>query len=249
MRDLTRPRIREKLVSTWQQYELSGLCISIARSLEYRGAQTDAAAVIKLQSDSSDLILEESFERALHDIRNFTPTATPSHFPARYPELASSITSIDLELPLAVSNPEQDESDSQASIQSEKQKQTAGSPDYTLAAHSLKLLSHPHQLDPVVDLAYIPDIEAPDLVTDCSSAASDLLHCWTETFANQPLEEFSMELGQKWDPVGFFPDVRSLADTGPVEILEDWQRHFLDQEHSTFSTLPYQQTQECTFHE
>ena len=172
----------------------------------------DAAAVVKLQSDSSDLILEESFERALHDIQNFTPIEAVSYFSKRYPELASTLMAADLQLSLPLSDIEQGEFDGEAPIQHDQQEQMAESPTHYLGAHKPEFLSHSHRLDTGADLACTLGIDASDLVA---------LDCWNETISNQQLEDCSMEHGQIWDPMGFFPESLSLPHIMPSEAMRD----------------------------
>ena len=75
-------------MKTWQQIDIPDICISLVQSAELKGFQADTATLIKLESHAADVTLDESFERVVHDIRNFVAISAP--FANRFPELAQA---------------------------------------------------------------------------------------------------------------------------------------------------------------
>ncbi|OAL47380.1 hypothetical protein IQ07DRAFT_114766 [Pyrenochaeta sp. DS3sAY3a] len=210
------PKLRAKLVLTWQQYELPALCLSLAQSFEFTGKQVDIATAIRLQADSSDLILEESFERAVHDLQNFTAAGAP--FTAQYPELGN-MTVLEFKPLQCLGSPLLDQScvasynyfGHQNQLSSEENVQT--SPDASSEQQSEDL-----------DSALL-SIDLPDLVIDSSTDISGSLgfDWYTESLQDQEFEAISRQFGEKGHPGGSFVDVSPFTNMiGLGNIEHGW---------------------------
>ncbi|KAJ5638397.1 hypothetical protein N7490_008276 [Penicillium lividum] len=210
------PKLREKLVSTWHQYDLPGLCVSIVRSLEFRGVQTDIATVVKLELDSSDVLLEEAFTRDVHDIRNFIAISAP--FTTRYPELAATITE-ELILHPSLSDPQEDRFPRESFETFDDQMLMS---EFTL--HGVVFQPSPSeaselQSGPIPSSNSVNSMDPLHLVANFSTAIPGSPDWWTESLTDQGFQAFSLESAETWDPKSSAPDLLPFSTMIEIENM------------------------------
>ncbi|KAH7371327.1 hypothetical protein BKA64DRAFT_649664 [Cadophora sp. MPI-SDFR-AT-0126] len=201
------PKLREKLVSTWRQYELPSLCVYIVQNLEFKGIQTDIASVVKLELDSSDILLEESFERDVHDIRNFIVSSAP--FTARYPELAATIA-VELILYPALADSQQEQSRKESLEIFDYQTLISGFTSQEVVFQPSPIKSSELQSGPIPSLNPVNSTDPGDPVADSLTDIPGSLDWWMESFTEQGFETFSRETADRWDPKSAAPEVFAL---------------------------------------